>query len=578
MIRKTSFVAILFLAACTTGPRPGTVPVAEVREVQILALNDFHGNLEPPGISYEGAKGKTPVGGAAYLANALKATRTGASITVAAGDLISASPLVSSLFYDEPTIDALDLAGLNLASVGNHEFDRGADELKRMQAGGCRAKQPNEQRTSCPAGTRFDGAQFQYLAANVRTADGATLFPGTALRDIGGTKVGFVGMTLKATASLVSPGGVAGLTFEDEAATANAAVEPLLAAGAKTVVLLIHEGGATTGAYDDKSCPGLSGAILAITDKLDPRIRTVVTGHTHQAYLCRLPIAGGGERLMTSSGRYGGLVADIRLTFAPDGTLSGQTANFVEVQGEPITTPGKEVPINAAVRRFDADPAVAALVARYKAAAAPIAEQPIGRLGFSVAQRDPDLISPGALFISDAMLHVARDPAKGGADVALMNTGGARADLAGGEVSYGDLFRLQPFENALVTVSLTGAELKAVLEQIFDSGTNSAARPNYILPSANMTFSVDRSRAAGPRVFDIRIDGRPLDPAREYRVVTNNFLASGGDNFTAFAVGRRAVDGGNDLAATAVYIQSGKAKPPTKRVTDKTPAGWTAPN
>ena len=577
MRRPAVFLTLVFLSACTTAPTlPPTVPPPPPVEVQILAINDFHGNLEPPGLAYEGSKGKVPTGGAAYLATALKEIRAPASITVAAGDLISASPLVSSLYYDEPTIKALSDSGLALAAVGNHEFDRGPAELKRMQAGGCREKQARETRQSC-ALEPFAGAGFQYLAANV-VAGTDTLFPGTAIRDIGGVRIGFIGMTLKETGTLVSPDGVKGLAFTDEAATANALVPYLKSAGAKAIVLLIHQGGSTDGKFDDPACPGLSGDIMPILAKLDPGIGLVVSGHTHQAYICQLPSVNGARRLLTSSGRYGALIADIRLSFGPDGTLTDQRAEFVPVQGEAIANARVQAPINPAYRVFAADPGVAGLVQRYKGAASVIADRPVGKLPASLEKGSISGESQASEFIADGQLFVAKDPARGAAEISFMNNGGARTDLipaADGTVTYGQIFALQPFANNLVTLSLTGAQVKAVLEQQFDSGTNTVARPNLIMPSANVRFSFDKSRPAGQRIVSILVDGKPIDPARSYRVTVNNFLASGGDGFTALAQGTNPVDGGLDLDATELYLKSNPPVPQKGRVIDLTPKDWT---
>ena len=579
MRRLFNLALLPWLAACATVAPPPTVPPPPPLEVQILAINDFHGNLEPPGLSYTGAKGAVPVGGAAYLATALKEVRTNSSITVAAGDLISASPLVSSLYYDEPTIDAMSQSGLGLASVGNHEFDRGPAELLRMQRGGCREAKVGDSRQSCKL-EPFKGASFEYLAANVVDARGKTLFPATALRDIGGVRIGFIGMTLKQTGSLVSPDGVKGLTFTDEAATANALVPSLQAAGAKAIVLLIHQGGAISGAFDDQGCPGLSGDILPILAQLDPAIRLVVSGHTHNAYICHLPLSNGGERLLTSAGKYGGLVTDIRLAFGPDGTLSGESAQFVPVQGEAITTGSKPVAINPAYRVFAPDPGVAALVARYHDAAQAIGSRPVGKLPGELIWKDVGSVSPAAEFIADGEYFVAREATRGGSDFALMNTGGARTGIIpapGGTVAYSQIFTMQPFSNNIVTLSLTGADLLALFEQQFDSGSNTVAKPNLLMPSANVRLTYDRSRPAGRRVVAVTIGGRALVRTRTYRVTVNNFMASGGDNFTLLARGTDRVDAGLDLDATEAYLRTNPPLPAGERVIDLTPKDWTPP-
>ncbi|HET9398119.1 MAG TPA: bifunctional metallophosphatase/5'-nucleotidase [Sphingomicrobium sp.] len=570
-------IALLLLAACTTTPRPVVHPASPV-EVQILAINDFHGNLEPPNLTVPAVNGQVPAGGAAYLASALKQTRSANSITVAAGDLIGASPISSALFLDEPTIRALSMAGLDLAAVGNHEFDKGAAELTRMQKGGC---EKFTRRDPC-ALENFTGAGFQYLAANVVGRDGRTLFPGTAIKEVGGVKIGFIGMTLKETATLVSPSGVAGLDFSDEAETANALVPVLKGAGANAIVLLIHQGASIGGRYDDPSCPGLAGDILPILAKLDRAIQLVVSGHTHNAYICRVPIAGGGTRLLTSAGKYGAMVTDIRLTFdRPGGALAGGRGEFVLVQGEPIQTPRLTAPLVPAHRVFPADPEVAALVARYRDAAAGAANRPVGRLGGSVVKgADIGKESTAAELIADAQLFVARDPQRGAADFALMNNGGARTDLlpgADGTVRFGQIFAMQPFANKVVTKSYTGAEIEAVLEQQFASGLNSLTRSNLLMPSANFRFSFDKSRPAGERIVTMILNGRPIDPARTYRVAINNFLAAGGDNFTLLAAGRDPIDAGLDLDATEAYLATNPPVPAPGRITDLTPKDWMPP-
>jgi len=575
MKRIIGLAPLVFLAACVAAPQHvATAPQGPI-EVQILAINDFHGNLESPNLTVPAADAPVPAGGVAYLATALKQLRTSNSVTVAAGDLIGASPISSALFLDEPTIKALSMAGLELASIGNHEFDKGSAELKRMQAGGC---EKYTRRTPC-ALEPFKGAGFRYLAANVVGEDGRTLFPGTAIKDVGGVRIGFIGMTLKETATLVSPSGVAGLKFADEADTANALVPGLKAAGADTIVLLIHQGASITGRYDDSSCPGLAGDILPILNRLDPAIQLVVSGHTHNAYICRVPMAGGGTRLLTSAGKYGALVTDIRLTFdRARGSLTRDKGEFVIVQGAPIATAKLTAPLVPTHRIFPADPEVAALVGRYRDAASGAANRLVGHLAGAVMKgEDIGRESTAAELISDGQLFVARDPARGNADFALMNNGGARTDLlpeADGTVRFGQIFAMQPFANNVVTKSYTGAEIKAVLEQQFASGLNTVVKPNMLMPSANFRFSFDKSKPAGQRIVAMSLNGKPIDPARTYRVAINNFLASGGDNFTLLASGRDPVDAGLDLDATEAYLATNPRVPSLGRITDLTPKGF----
>ena len=570
MIRRFSVILLsAALAACATVPRTPAGPV----EVQILAINDFHGNLEPPMLTVPAADGAVPAGGAAYLATALKQSRTANSVTVAAGDLIGATPISSALFLDEPAVTALGMAGLDLASVGNHEFDKGVAELRRMQSGGCVKVDPTT-RKPC-AVEPFAGAKFSYLAANVLDSDGASIFPGTAIKTIGGVHIGFIGMTLKATATLVTPASVAGVRFTDEADTANALVPGLKAAGAKTIVLLIHQGGSLTGRFDDQSCPGLSGEILPVLDRLDPAIRLVVSGHTHNAYICRVPIAGGGQRLLTSAGKYGAMVTDIRLTFDRAGGLVDERGSFVIVQGEAIATARLSAPLVPSYPVFAADPEVAGLVRKYRDAAATEANRPVGKLsGFLTHSEVSGVESTAPGFIADAQLYDARSANQRRADLALMNNGGARTDLlpdADGTVRFGQIFAMQPFANNIVVRRFTGAQLKSVLEQQFDSGRNTVANSNLLLPSYNFSFSYDKSRPAGQRIVAMTLDGKPIDPTRPYRVAINNFLSSGGDNFTLFTAGGDPVDGGLDLDATEAYLATNPAAPKLGRIIDLTP-------
>ena len=572
-IRIILIAVTMLLAGCAAplAMRQVAGPV----EVQILAINDFHGNLEPPKSSIEatavdGTKVRVPAGGAAYLASAAKALRAGKpyTVTVSAGDIIGAAPLVSALFLDEPTIAAMNLVGVEYNAVGNHEFDKGSAELLRMQKGGC---EKLTSRTPC-AIEPFKGAGFKFLAANVLTAGGGTLFPGTAIKDLGPVQIGFIGMTLKETATLVSPAGVAGLTFADEAATANAAVPALKAAGADVIVLLIHQGGRTTGGYNDKSCPELDGDIMPILPKLDPAIDVVISGHTHNAYICEVPRTGRPPLLLTSAGRYGTLISDVRLTVDPVRGVLAHRADNVIVQGEPYVGPAGEVPLQPAFAAYAKEAATAALVDRYAAAAKPVASRVVGKLSAPLTrQQSPSREINAGDFIADAQLAATRHL---GAHIAFTNSGGVRADLvpaADGSVTYGQLFAMQPFGNGIVVKTLTGAQLKALLEQQFDSGTNTAAHPNMLLPSKEFAFAYDLSRPAGSRIVEATLAGKPIDPAASYRVTVVNFLSSGGDNFTVLADGTEAVDAGLDVDATEAYLKAGAEVPVMGRIVDRTP-------
>lgn len=556
MKRIAVLAPLAVLTACAATPAPVAGPTTPI-EVQILAINDFHGNLETPEgtIPITGADGTdvtSRVGGAAQLAGTLSALRKGHanSITVAAGDLIGASPLTSAWFLDEPTIDALSLAGLELAAVGNHEFDKGSSELIRMQRGGCErftTRQPCQLEP-------FKGAGFAYLAANVQRTDGTTLFPAAALRQYGPIKIGFIGMTLKDTGILASPAGVAGLRFADEATTANALVPALKAQGADSIVLLIHQGGKAPKAYQTSSCEGLAGPILAIIDKLDPAIRTIVSGHTHQAYACSLD-RGGVSRRLTSAGKYGFLVTDIRLAFDPaTHALIGDAARNLPVMAD-----------------GESDPKVEALTDRYVKAAAPVAERVVGKLAGSAPRSETEDESPAAALVADAELAVARMPDKGRAQIAFTNATGVRTGLfpkPDGSVTFGQIFQMQPFGNSLVTKSYTGAQLKAALEQQFKTVDGAGRVGSLLIPSAGFRFRYDLARPQGDRITRMELGGRPIDPVASYRVTVNNFLSSGGDGFSGFSAGTDAVDGGMDLDSMEFWLSKGQPLPALGRTKD----------
>ena len=577
-MRVLAAAAALALGGCaTTEPRPGIAPV----EVKLIAFNDFHGNLEPPKQSVEAPRreeGSTrvPAGGAAYLASAINRLRSANpnNAVVSAGDMIGASPLVSAVFLDEPTIHAMNLIRVDFNAVGNHEFDKGREELLRMQKGGCAkltARQP------C-AVEPFPGARFNFLAANVRTEDGSTLFPAYGLRTFGKgrgrgrVRVGFIGLTLKETPTLVTPSGVAGLTFADEAATINALVPKLRSEGADAIVVLIHQGLSTKVGYNDKDCGGVDGDLLPILARLDPAIDLVVSGHTHNAYICDYgKIDPARPILVTSAGRYGTMVTDIGLTIDPSaGKVTAKRADNLIVQSEAYGN----VALAEGFQRFEPDSAVAALVKRYADRAGPVANRVVGKVtGPALRTRSPSREMVLGDIIADAHLAATR---ASGAQIAFTNEYGVRADLqpaADGSVTYGQLFAIQPFGNTLAVKSLTGRQIRALLEQQFDSGSNSVASPNMLLPSSNVRYAFDLSKPAGQRILELSVDGRPIDDSAVYRVAMNSFLATGGDNFTVFKQGTDPVGGPIDLDALEAWIaKSSPLTPPAMdRIRDVTP-------
>ncbi len=519
------------LVGCASTPPRATAPVA----VKVLAINDFHGNLLPPlgGIRIKDPSdsSKTVVvaaGGAQYLASAVAELRSQNRnhIFVAAGDLIGASPLLSALFRDEPTIQSLSLMGLEASAVGNHEFDRGSAELLRMQHGGCHPVD------GCKGPTPFTGARFKYLAAStVVESTGKTLFPAYHVKHFDGIPVAFIGLTLKDTPTIVVPSGVHGLRFRDEASTVNALVPQLRGQGIEAIVLLIHEGGMPSGDYNE--CPGISGPIVDIVKQLDPAVDLVASGHTHRAYVCR--IAG---RLVTSGDKYGTLVTEIDLVLDPkSGDVVWASANNIIVRND----------------RFSKDAAQSQLIAAYEPLAAPLAKRIVARIAAPLTRDEtPAGETRIGQAVADAQLAATRSA---GAQLALMNPGGLRATLvpqAGGDVRYEDLFAVQPFYNNLVTLTLSGTQLLGVLEQQWLN----QPRARILQASNGFSYQWDASQPPGQRIVagSVRLDGKPVDPAANYRITVNSFLAGGGDNFALFKLGRDARTGVMDVDAFEQFL------------------------
>jgi len=532
---------LLALAACAGSPPAQHAATAPVR-VQLLALNDFHGNLEPPSGKVQLPDGTVPAGGGAWLAAHVARLRAEEpdTLVVGAGDLIGASPLPSALTHDEPSIALMDALGLDVSSVGNHEFDEGADELLRLQRGGCRADD-----SACKA-PGFPGARFTYLAANVFDRSGNTFLPGTALKKVGGATIGFIGVVLHETPSVVTPSGIAGLTFGDEADAVNSAVPKLRQAGADAIVVLIHQGGAQAPGSPPGECRGFSGPLVDIAQRFHG-VDVIVSGHTHQTYVC--PDLGGA--LATSAGAQGRLLTRIELDLDP-------------VQHRVLSRKATQV---AVTHDIAPDSRAKAIVDRAVAEAAPLAGRKVGRLAVGLSRKASDA-GESALgdAVADAHLVATR---KTGAGIAFTNPGGLRADLTAGDVTYAEAFAAQPFGNTLVTFTLTGAQLTRALEQQW-----LGSRPKILQPSANVSYAWSASAEPGARVVpgSLKVDGRPLAADGRTRVTVNSFLAAGGDGFTVFAEGTDRVVGPPDLEALVEYLRptlEGAAlpKPPGPRIT-----------
>ena len=540
-------VAAASLMACSSTPQRATQPV----NVKLLAINDFHGNLKPP---RGGIRIKDPAdasktievaaGGAEHLATAVAQLRAKNPnhAFVAAGDLVGATPLLSALFRDEPTIEALSAMGLEISAVGNHEFDKGAAELLRLQRGGCHAGE------GCKGPQPFKGASFKYLAAStIDTATGQTILPAYHVKRFEGIPVAFIGLTLKDTPNIVVPSGVAGLRFDDEAQSVNRLVPELRAQGIEAIVVLIHEGGMPTGDYNE--CPGISGPIVGIVNQLDRAVDVIISGHTHRAYNCRID-----GRLVTSADKYGTVLSEIDLVLDP------KSGDVVQARAD-----------NLIVRtdRFAKDAEQTRIIEAYELLAAPLAKRIVGKIAAPLSRDEsPAGESPIGQVVADAQLAATRAPGDGGAQIALMNPGGLRASLAAGadgSVRYEDLFAVQPFYNNLVTMTLTGAQLLEVLEAQWLN----QVRPRILQVSRGFGYRWDMAQPPGQRIVagSVMLDGQPIDAAANLRVTVNSFMAGGGDGFAAFKQGRDLRTGAMDVDAFEAHIgRGGVATAPTPRI------------
>ena len=566
------------LAGCATSS--GTLI-----DVKLIGLNDYHGHLQPPGsfaptLAVPAAQ-RVPVGGAAYIAahvKRLKALQPNHAV-VGAGDMIGATPLISSLFHDEPSVESLNRIGLEFNAVGNHEFDKGWAALLRLQRGGCKMDGAKPDANSCQGakvGTPvpFEGAKFQWLSANVVVgATGQTLLPAYGVKRFQGVPVAFIGMTLKDTPGIVAPTGVAGLEFRDEAATVNALVPQLRAQGIEAIVVLVHQGGVQSGPQQDiNACEGnLAGSPIArIVSRLDDAVDLVISGHTHAAYNCRLPNAKGRLVPASSANAFGRVLSDI------DVRLDPATRDVVAVQVRNRLVGHEIAP----------DAALAGIVEGYDALAAPRAAQLIGAITTELPNNasDPACNMPAGALIADAQLAATAAPALGGAAIAFLNRGGVRTPgftyrQRGGEgdgnVTYGEAFTAQPFGNSLVTMTLSAQDIKDVLEQQFAGCRGQLpATTRLMAPSAGFKYRWDGAKACDARIHSVTLtrDGRTEtlvdaggklpDPAREYRVTVNSYMASGGDSFSTFLKGKALLGGALDIDALVEYMARFKAPNP----------------
>ncbi|MFE7778920.1 bifunctional metallophosphatase/5'-nucleotidase [Streptomyces sp. NPDC057445] len=553
-------------------------------DVQLLSFNDLHGNLQPPAgsagrVTHTNPDGTTKTidaGGAEYLATHLRQAREGHrySITAAAGDMIGASPLLSGLFHDEPTIEALNKLDLDVTSVGNHEFDEGALELARMQNGGCHPTEGCYEKTAKGKSKKFRGADFPYLAANVtKEKSGRPILDPYFIWERNGVKIGFIGVTLEGTPNIVSAEGIKGLKFGDEVETINKYTKVLERKGVKSIVALLHEGGLPASSSYNYNCDspgpgdGVSGPIVDIAKNVSPQVDALITGHTHQAYACSIPDPSGKPRTVTSAASFGKLYTDTTLTY------DRRTRDIVRTS----VASANHVVTRDVAKAED----MTRLIDRWNALAAPIANRPVGFISADIENPFEPFEKPLGNVIADAQLEGMAPADKGGAQIALMNPGGIRAGLVhkasgsegDGVVTYGEAFTVQPFTNMMTAVDLTGAQLITTLQQQV-SGANQAA-PKILQVSKGFTYTLDTTKTGADRIVvdSVKLNGEAIDLGKTYRVAMNEFLAGGGDGFPVLKEHKNKLVGASDLDALTAYFAAHSsaaaplAPPATGRIT-----------
>ncbi|MFN9661299.1 MAG: bifunctional metallophosphatase/5'-nucleotidase [Cyanobacteriota bacterium] len=585
--RAVPLAALALLASSANLP----APAADAIPLRLVAINDFHGNLEEANLHLlwpaTPAAGSTtaaisprrPVGGAAALAALVQSLRQEVphSLVISSGDLFGASPLISSLLQDEPSIAIANHIGVELASPGNHEFDAGQIHYLRLLQGGCAAPSPHDHKTSCALGPHTP-ARFQTIAANIETSRGAPLFPATAIRTFAGVRVGFIGAVTKTTPALVLPGAIQGLRFTDEVDRINQAAASLQRLGVQAIVAVIHEGGETGEPgqpldWNNPSCPKARGRIFAIARQLSAAIDVIFSAHTHQGYNCLLD----GRPILQATA-YGRGVSVVDLVLDPRSgdvdrsRTSSRNLPVLNSRTEPslrqAVLSAEPAPWRRALERARPEARLAAQVAAYARVVAPMAQREVGWIRGSFERGGPADSSAGRL-IADAHLAATRAPAAGGAQVALVNPGSIRSDLPchttpACPITYGDIVAMQPFADSLVVLSLSGAQLKQLLES---QQPPERAQPTLLIPSASLRYDWATKAPFGQRVQHLRLNGRPLQASQSVRLVVNSFLAQGGDGFTLFLQGRDRVSGPGDVQALEATLKGKPAPDPQPRIT-----------
>ncbi|WP_430335798.1 bifunctional metallophosphatase/5'-nucleotidase [Rhodococcus sp. ACT016] len=562
--RRTAALASVLGASLTVGVHSAAARPSEDADtvsVRLLAINDLHGSLQPP----KGARAQvsrpdgpaTDAGGAAYLAAYVQQLRAQAknSLLYSVGDSWGSSPIESALFHDEPTVNLLNLMGVDAASIGTHELDDGFGELRRMQSGGCH---PVE---GCQFEPTFDGARFPLLSANMTLADGAPAALPYAVDYVDGVPVGVIGVMPSDAPSKIAADSVAGLQFGDELEAIDRTADTLDFLGVRAIVVLLHRGDTQATPGGPNSCDLSEGPAREIATRATPKVDAIFTADTHSQFNCTVDDPAGNPRPMMQAASHGRIVSvvDVAIDRRSGEVDRDRTQAFNQIVTHDISP----------------DPMVADLVSRASRQSDEVAQRAVGAVTDDITREPtPGGESPLGDLIADAQLEAARGR---GAQLALTNPGGIRADLlfdADGTITYGNAYQVQPFLNPLEVRTLTGAQLKELLEQQFQAREDGSAAELILAPSASLTYRLDRRAPVGSRIADIRVEGEPVDPTDSYRVAVNKFLADGGDGFTVLRDGTEPASAGSDLDALTSYLDahSPVAPPAPDRISIAPPA------
>lgn len=529
-------LAIAALGGCTH-VQPPAPPIA----VNIVAINDLHGYLQANPYSFRdstAADGMRTLkaGGIATLGGMLTQLRKEDPqlLFIGAGDLVGGSPPLSAMWADEPTLEALRHMDMKLSAIGNHELDNGKAEFLRQLNGGCESIRPTK---ACQFRTSYPGSGFPYLAANLIDTDtGKTLLPPYRIEEVKGQKIAFVGAVLRDVASVVSAKGMQGLSVEDEAESINRLIPELNQQGVNAIVAVVHQGGSTPEPYDKQDCSQLSGDIVDVAKRLDPAVDVLISGHSHQGYLCKV-----GSLLVTQGSAYGHLMTHLTLEVTP---------------GQHRVTSIHATNLLADPAQYPVDPQMLALQRELEARSNNVLLKPVGAIAASPITRRTDAAGEMPLgdLIADA--HLAAGAAHG-AQIAFMNKGGIRGDLAlepgHKRLNYGQVATVQPFNNTLIAFDLKGRQLEQLLNQQWKTADDF----NALQVSRGFSYRWDSTRPLDSRVIpgSVRLNGKPLLPESNYRLVVNGFLADGGDRFSLFRQGLNRSDlGVTDLDSLIDYL------------------------